>query len=754
MLKEPNLKKIIIPLYTLIIVCMGVATIVEKLYGKDYTSECIYGSWWFVSLWGLLATMSLAFLLKKRMHRKIAVFMLHVSFVVMLVGALTTHLTSEEGSIHLRIDNATSSFLDKTGCAHQLPFSMKLTDFDLRQYPATDAVMDYCCGVAVVQGGNTKQISVSMNNIGKVDGYRFYQSSYDDDCQGTHLLVAYDPYGIAITYTGYMMLLISLLWTMFSKHTRIRRLYHTATRPLMLLMLSAMVSANAQGQPTASFETGLTPVSAEIAHDFGKVVILYNGRLCPVNTAATEFVTKLSGKSSWHGYSADEIFVGWMIYYTEWESQKIIRVKNAEVQHLLGIDGKWASVRDFYTSDNKYKLSGLANTDSIPAATRRAIREVDEKMQVVTMFYNSEMLHVFPLATQPSRKSSPQPNLTWHTPGSTDLPLDTPEAEFQFINHAMDHLVQAILVNDATKAKQMIEKIRLYQKEKVGEALPSKVMVELETFYNTLHSARWVVFLFLTLSLLLVLRQLEVLPTVSVRLLKPLKLQLFLECITIGGALVFLTVMLVLRWIVSKHIPMSNGYETMLFMAWVTLLITLATMRRVPVLKAFGSFVASLCMLVAMIAMGSPQITQLMPVLHSPWLSIHVAMVMVAYAFLAMITLLAVHGLVLAKNNNTQQLTRTTALSQLMLYPAILTLSIGIFVGAVWANVSWGTYWSWDPKETWALITLMIYALPLHKSFMPSSPVRYHLYILLAFLTVLMTYFGVNYFLTGMHSYN
>ena len=208
-----------------------------------------------------------------------------------------------------------------------------------------------------------------------------------------------------------------------------------------------------------------------------------------------------------------------------------------------------------------------------------------------------------------------------------------------------------------------------------------------------------------------------------------------------------------LRWIISGHIPMSNGYETMLFMALVTLLISVLTMRRIPILQAFGPVVASFCMLVATLASGSPQITNLMPVLQSPLLSIHVAMVMIAYALLAMITLLAIQGLCLARSRKFDQLERTTALSQLLLYPAILTLCIGIFVGAIWANVSWGTYWSWDPKETWALITLMIYAIPLHRSFVSWSPARYHLFVLLAFLTVLMTYFGVNYFLSGMHSY-
>lgn len=277
-------------------------------------------------------------------------------------------------------------------------------------------------------------------------------------------------------------------------------------------------------------------------------------------------------------------------------------------------------------------------------------------------------------------------------------------------------------------------------------------------------SARWVTFLFLTLSLVFCFLQLR---SSSHSLTGRIGVGLIIVQLS------YLAMLFTLRWLISGHIPMSNGYETMLFMALLSSLLSLS-LYRIPILRAFGPVVASFCMLVATLASGSPQITNLMPVLQSPLLSIHVAMVMIAYALLAMITLLAIHGLYLAHKlkhgqrtssgfteGASSSLSRVTALSQLLLYPAILTLCIGIFVGAIWANVSWGTYWSWDPKETWALITLMIYAIPLHRSFMPGactehaeeSSFKYHLLILLAFLTVLMTYFGVNYFLSGMHSY-
>lgn len=754
-----NLKKIVLALYVLLIVCMGVATMIEKTHGTEVAHRSIYGAWWFVALWAVLAVASLVFLLQKRVQKRLPVFLLHVSLVVMLTGALVTHLTAESGTMHLRMGSEERNFMDADHWVQTLPFGMTLIDFLVLNYPGTDAVMDYRCQIRVSQGEESEPMEVSMNHIGRYDGYRFYQSAYDSDGQGTQLLVLYDPYGIALTYMGYVMLLVSMLWTLASRHTRIRRLYRTATRPLVLLALCWFASATV-GAKTASTAPSLSPVSPEIAHEFGSVVVHYHGRLCPINTASHELVTKLCGKPSWRGYSADEIFMGWMVYYTEWECQPIIRVKSAEVQQLLGIRDKWASVRDFYAADNSYKLRGKANDASLPESTRKAIREADEKIQLLNMFYHSEMLHIFPLQDQSEENvyalQKGKWRGTWHAPGSTELPLGVATTEFQFINHAMDHLVQSVLVNDVDGAKQMIAKIKLYQREKAGDVLPSSVRVRAELLYNRLQSARWVVFLCLTLSLVCCLL---LLANRLGRGWQRLHLA-YILCQTI-----FLSLLFVLRWFVSGHIPMSNGFETMLFMAWVTLVMTLLVMRRLPILKAFGPVVSSFCMLVSMLAVGSPQVTPLMPVLQSPLLSIHVALVMIAYALLALITLLSLQSLWLVKKGRGEELIRQTALSQLMLYPAVFLLAMGIFVGAVWANVSWGTYWSWDPKETWALITLMIYALPLHRSFLPSScplhstssscfsPVRYHVYVLLSFLTVLMTYFGVNYFLSGMHSY-
>ena len=712
-------------LYTLLVVCMGFSTVVEKFCGRSYVSEVIYGSWWFAALWGLTAAASMLYLVRQKVFRRFSVMLLHTSFVVILTGALTTRLTSSEGTLHLRQGEAASSFTDNSGAACPLPFAVILKDFEIVRYPGTDAVMDYKAHIVV--DGTKEAMCISMNNIGKVSGYRFYQSSYDADGRGTVLLVASDPYGIAVTYTGYLLLLAGLILTMFSKHSRLRRLLRVAMRPALPVLVMFLSCGQARGGET---------VDKEIADEMAGIAVLYNGRICPLNTAATDFVTKLCGKSRWQGLSANEIFLSWTIFYTEWEDKRIIKVKDKEVQKLLGIESRWACVRDFYTSQNEYKLKDRVSDVSLSESARKAIREADEKVQVITMFYNSELLRIFPLSNHAA--------IEWHKPGSTALPKDVGEAEFQFINHAMDHLVMSILSHDVKKAKDIIAKIRLYQKEKAGDTLPSRAAMQAEMLYNRLQAAVWPVVASLLFSLLF---------CVMFFSSRPMSRTGVCHTVFNLSLTVYITVLAGLRWWVSGHVPMSNGFETMLFMSWISMLLTLLLTSPFPVIKAFGPVVSSFCLLVAVLAGGSPQVTQLMPVLQSPLLAVHVFFVMMSYSIISVMTLIAIRCLSLRRF--TSEAERMTALSQLLLYPAVAFLAVGIFTGAVWANVSWGSYWSWDPKETWALITLMVYAVPLHQSSLWQSrnPQSYHWFVLLSFLTVLMTYFGVNHFLSGMHSY-
>ncbi|MBO5586101.1 MAG: cytochrome c biogenesis protein CcsA [Prevotella sp.] len=732
------LKKTIIALYTLIVVCIGLATIIEKFEGTPYVSQHIYGAWWFVLLWAMLSVTGMYYMLERRLYKRLGVLFLHLSFVVILIGALTTHLFSFEGSVTLRTGKSVTAFTDKQGVKRQLPFTLTLRDFKIVNYPGTDAPLDFQSIVRVSSESRNEDLTVSMNHIGSADGYRLFQSSYDSDAQGVTLGVYHDPWGIAITYTGYLLLLVSIIWLLFSRNTQMRHLYRQVVAGQSRLVVMGVFMLYSYSAGAAELQT----VDKEIAQKVGSINVLYNDRICPINTVAIDFVTKLSGKSSWEGYSADEIFVSWMIYYSPWEHQKLIRIKSKEVQRLLGIDGQWASFSDFIDPYNEYKLKKPieAMQAGKAVADRKGLLEADEKYNVVAMFYQGEMLKLFPYHVKGR-------GVMWFKPGSQVLPPAIPLQEQFFIKQSMDYLTESIVTGQRQRAYEIIAKIKLFQREMIGDYLPSETVTRAEIFYNSINTLRWPVFLSLTLSLLMCVLMFFRYRFRYLFVIYPLSL------------VICLTLLLSLRWWVSGHVPVSNGYETMQFMAWAMLIITLVLQRRFAIISGLGTLIASFCLLVAMIAGGSPQITPLMPVLQSPLLSVHVMTVMCAYALFALITLLSVVGLLSSHFSRFagahSELPPLRGIEGVLLYPAVFLLTTGIFLSAVWANISWGTYWSWDPKETWALITLMIYAVPLHAESMPQfrNPRFYHLYMIFAFLSVLTTYFGVNYLLGGMHSY-
>ena len=676
------IKIIILVLYVLIVVCIGLATVVEKYHGTTFVSDNIYGAWWFSALWAALTMVALTYIVKQRLYKRMAVFLLHISFVVILAGALMTHLTARHGTIRLRTNIPEMSYVDKDNMVKYLPFTLTLKDFHIVNYPGTDAPLDYQSIIVHEE----EEMVVSMNHIGNIDGYRLFQQSYDSDGHGVTLGMGYDPYGIGITYAGYLLLLIGIIATLLSRKTQMRSLYKRAFLFSFLTLLP--LAANAS----------LPAVDKDIAHRMGTIHVLYNNRICPLNTVATDFTMKMTGRASWNGYSADEVFFSWMIYYMPWEKELL-----------------------------------LNNTKK---------KDANERKAIVEMFYNGQFNKIFPYRF-PRVGSEDGEEVTWFSPGSQILPREIPVKEQFFIKQSMDFLTEAIVTGQRDRAFEIIAKIKLFQREMIGELLPGETTTKTEIFYNSLRSQKWPVFLSLTLSLLLCICLL-------------LQKQRMTRIARVFCYLLFayITLQLGLRWWLSGHVPVSNGPETMLFMAWVLLLLAML-LRRVPILLGFSPLAASFCLLVAMLGGSGSQITPLMPVLQSPLLSIHVMTVMCAYALFALQMMLGIQAFFLIKKKQTAALERATALSQFLLYPAVFLLAIGIFLGAVWANVSWGNYWSWDPKESWALITLIIYAVPLHKASVGffRKPGFYHAYIVGAFLSVLITYFGVNYLLGGMHSY-
>ncbi len=731
------LKTLTLILAAAIIILLAAATLVEGEKGTAFAHENIYGTVWFLALWAVFAASGIAYMIKRKLHRRINVFLIHLSFAVILLGALTSWLTAENGTVHIRQGQEAATMKTADGGSAALGFKVKLKDFRVEYYPGTDSPMDYATRIEVA--GET--VDVSMNSIGSYHGYRFTQAGYDSDMKGSILGVYHDPWGIGITYLGYAMLFLSLVSALVGKRTRMAQFYRRAVQgtaakaALLAMFLVFPFSTGIKAQERINIDKG-------IAHDFGKICVLYDSRITPVNTVAVNFVTKLCGKPSWDGLSANEVFAGWVFDIPYWETVKMIEIKDSKTREILGISGKWASFADFW-DNNEYKLQKPLEQAYKTGDTKlqKQLRSADEKFNVVRMLYSGEMLKIFPYREKNGRYK-------WFAPGEPLAGTTFGDKEMVFVRKSMDYLAESIITGDKSRAEDILHKIYNYQHVRGEVIMPSSFHINAEVFYNKVNTLRFPIMAYLALSLLL-----AVLSTVALRE-KRARLTDRTGIVLSAVMLVHTTALLVLRWIVSGHIPMSNGFETMQFMAWATLVLSLAMRSRFRPIGVFGPLLASFALLVAMITDSNPQVTLLMPVLQSPLLSVHVMVIMFSYALFGLMALVSVQGLVAHRRRETAKEEQLAALSQTLLYPAVALLAVGIFIGAVWANVSWGRYWSWDSKETWALITMLVYSAPLHadiKWF--RSPLHIHIYNMVAFLSVLMTYFGVNYFLSGLHSY-
>ena len=658
-----------------VVIVMAIATIVEKIHGTTFVSTKIYSTWWFSAIWGILAIASIARIITSGMQKTLTVLTLHISFAVILAGALTTHLTSKKGYLHLRCGETARLYTEQSSNGDMrtatLPFSVKLNDFNIKNYEGTTTHSDYASHLTFSTDEGSTNETVSMNNIAVVEGYRFYQTSFDRDMKGSILTVTYDPYGTGITYIGYGLLIVSAILLLVLRTPRIKQLYRqlNGSRVLAIGCLVLMTAST----------FAKTPVMArEDAEKAERKLIVYNGRVCPLNTLAHDFCLKITGKTSYKGLSAEQLLLSLPMAPEEWSEKQLLKIKNKTLKERLGINSDLARIKDFYENDGRYKLDILLNEQMNKA-------EDDQDKKLVRSIYDVDE--------------------------------------------------QISLVNAAVTGK-LIEPYK-------GNNPPSETRISAEILYNQLPLTVVGAFMILTGILIIVIAE----------IIRKKGFAVKLGILLIISA--FQLAVFILRWYISGNIPLSNGYETMAFVSLSTSLLTLSAIWMLRkqtfvcnTVTIGGLMIAGLTLLVAHLSEMSPQITSLMPVLHSPWLTTHVSLIMISYSLFAFMAVIA--GVDLVKKD-----ARLDALNRLMLYPAEIFLTIGIFLGAIWANQSWGTYWSWDPKEVWALISMLIYCIPLHVGSLPLMRKEkvHDIYLIIAFLSILMTYFGVNYLLGGMHSY-
>lgn len=677
------MKKYLIAVYVCLVALLAATTFAEQIHGTDFVEKHIYHTIWFCCLWGVLAAMTVVVLVRQRLWRRLPTLLLHGSFLVILAGAMITFLGSRKGYVHLTVGNETNSYVEQgSRQVRELPFTLRLDSFRIDYYPGTDAPADY---ISYIHG----EQPVSMNRILSREGFRFYQSSFDEDMKGSWLTVNYDPWGIGLTYAGYILLGISMLWMLVSRGGEFRRLLR---HPLLkkggmfvLLLLCAGSAVHAERR-------SLPALARKQADSLACKQVIYNDRVVPFNTLARDFVLKLTGKPAYGGMTPEQVISGWLLRPEVWQHEPMIYIKSAELRRLLHLDTSYARLTDLFDGENyrlqKYWKGGQDRSGKM-SSLEKAVAEADEKVGLILMLRNGTLIR--PLPADGSVKP----------------------------------------VSDA----------RIYA----------------ELLYNRIPFSKWLFMFNLTVGLLaffhLLYRGLHrpVAPDSFGRVgIFPSRLADTFFRVSLYAAFLFQLFGYALRWYIGGRIPLSNGYETMQFMALCALFLACLCQRRFPFTVPFGFLLSGFALLVSYLGQMNPQITPLMPVLVSPWLSTHVSLIMMSYALFAFMMLNGILALCLRRSARMLML-----LSRLLLYPATFFLGAGIFLGAVWANVSWGRYWAWDPKEVWALITFMVYGVAFHARSLRifRKPLFFHIYMIAAFLTVLMTYFGVNYILGGMHSY-
>ena len=688
--KERLLTWISFTALTALILLMMAATVLEKSSGTALAFRWVYHHPVFMVLWGVLSVVGICLLISRKTGRKPWTLLLHLSLVVILAGALTTHLTGEDGFVRLPQGEEVTAWQRSDGMLRPLPCPMTLEEFDVLYYTGSHAPSDYR---SVIRFRDTRQV-ISMNNIARIDGYRFYQANYDE--QSTILSVNHDPWGIGITYTGYVLLLLSLLGFFFQRDTvfrsTLKRVAHSSALIAALLFLIP-VAARAQEAPKV--------LPQDVADAFGDLYVYYNDRICPFETLARDYTLKAYGKARWKAYDACQVCTGWLFYY-DWWNVVPFKLKDKE-RGTAKEDEKTYLLRSVASGD-AWKLFPVRDSDGL-----------------VHWFSANDAL-----------------------PGEVVDDYD----RWVFIRKVMDVVEQSVRDEDWETVRHIVGRIRDYQENVAGPVLPSRAAFRAEKAYNRLSrpmvpfmaSITWGLILYILLGI-----------SLSRKRPFPRKTALLSACLA-GLLLGYLTLTLGLRWFVSGHAPFAGSYSVMMLMAWLSSLAMCLLWKKFPIVLPLGFLVAGFTMLMASLSSANPRITHLMPVLQSPLLSIHVLSMMLSYTLLGMVALGGIMGLAVPEEASL----RLKDVSLVILYPAVFLLVFGTFLGAVWANISWGNYWGWDPKETWALVTFLVYSFALHGSLLKPfrNPRFFHGFCVVAFLCVLITYFGVNLLLGGMHAYS
>ena len=764
LIASPVLMYVLAGLYALI---LAAATFVENSYGPAVAREHFYYAPWFILLQLLQAVNLLAMFLQgsyfKRISKGSLIF--HGAFVFIWLGAAVTHYVGVTGIMHIREGETVSSMMHDEGAGMgktSLPFSVTLDDFRLQRYPGSHSPMSYESDLVIKKGDEVPvQATVRMNKVIDIDGYRLFQSSFDPDEQGTILSVSYDRPGMQLTYIGYFLLFAGFVLTLFSKKSRFGRLRRELgemkkNMPYCVLFLLAL-SGVAGGQTVHAQQPC---VSSQHAGKFGSLVVLNpNGRLEPVNSYTSAILRKLYGADKLNGINSDQFFLNLLSFPDEWGAYPFIKVDNKELLQRFGRSGKYIAWEDVFDSEGNYILTDEVNDIyAKPASERKRmdsdLLKLDESVNIVYRIMQHQLLPLFPDENDAQGK--------WYSAGDELNVFQGKDS--LFVSKIMDwyiyELGNGVRSGNWEEADKIVGMMNIFQQAKSKTPAIDNQRVKAELLYNQLNLFFWCRLAYLILGGIL----------------------LFIACGEIiadfkwgkkvCGILIALLVIaflahtsgVLLRWYISGRAPWANAYESMICTSWMLVGGGLLFARRFRILPALAGLLGGIMLFVAGLNHLNPEITPLVPVLQSYWLMSHVVIIMIGYVFFALCALTGLFNLILmsllsATNRVKLQfrIREFTLLNEMAMILGLFFMTAGTFLGAIWANVSWGRYWGWDPKETWALISIVVYALVLHIRFIPLLKGKttwcFNLLSVVAILSVIMTWFGVNYYLSGLHSY-
>ncbi|RTJ19619.1 cytochrome c biogenesis protein [Campylobacter jejuni] len=652
----------------------------------------------------------------------------------------------------------------------QLPFDIYLRDFVLDRYPGSMSPASYASEITVKNNNENFDYRIFMNNVLDYDGYRFYQSSYDQDEKGTVLSVNKDP-GKIPTYIGYFLLCLGMFMNFLNPHSRFRTLARLINKDTLkhtsVIIFILLLSFGSEKTFAQDLNSTLPVVNTNHAKALATLIVQKSadGRMVPFDTLSREILEKIHQSDSYKGQNSNAVMLSMLVDVDKWQIEPFILMPQNQavrdaIANILEIpSAKYISYKDFFDENNRYKLQKYVENANRKNPNARGVFDkeiikLDERANVVNLVFSGELFKFIPVQNNP--------NNVWLAPFSavTTLKGDEGHIVLALIQNYFSAVENAFKDGNWTRADEGLKFIKEYQ-EKIGyKVMPSKTKVEMEIFSNKAE-------IFVKLAPVYLIAGFLLLILVFSKMVVPnLKISFIFKVVYVLNVLAFVihTVGLGLRAYLSGHAPWSNGYESMVYIAWALSLSGIFFSRKSPIALSLTSILSGVVLMVAHLSEMNPQITNLVPVLNSYWLSIHVSVITASYGFLGLCALLGIFTLFLMcflkkdgkyNLNILRNITEATRINEMAMIFGLCLLTVGNFLGAIWANESWGRYWSWDSKETWALVSILVYAAILHLRMIPKycNQFVFALWSMFAYWVIIMTYFGVNYFLTGLHSY-